>query len=463
MWKALGLKWNPPVNSIGYLPGLYHRDYDPELENNEFNGEITKGILHPEFLQNNKGAEPLLAFWKSSKSRLWMLHPELYKAAGHKHHWGSNLSAWVVRPIFEYMHIRRTIRTPLKLPDGTMTYPGIDLFPPTIIVEEHTFDPQLCKSVQAEGFDLSKRLFKPNNDNGAIPNNVFAAASSQAIEGSGAEATLNFGIHRRGVLTTFDWRNTGILDPENSRVPGSKKDTELRAQALVDNNEPKTKPEIEKMQQNETAKHNVIVGVDNGQRLIARDPNGDFTWLYNMTSKDGAALAPSNRAATLRWVCHENPILTRTLELLYDRVTDNKRGVLIYVDIPWVQTVTVNVIRVAGFDCRTIPPENNQAFKDQNIHEWNDPYSSAQVFVANINTMSVGVNMHHCCFTGIFINWHLNMKTNWQCCGRLIRIGQKEKVEWIFLKMKTLYHDNFERLAVSKWAPQRSAEIELPK
>ncbi|KAM0360436.1 hypothetical protein ACHAP4_002513 [Fusarium culmorum] len=54
------------------------------------------------------------------------------------------------------------------------------------------------------------------------------------------------------------------------------------------------------------------------------------------------------------------------------------------------------------------------------------------------------------------------MKTNWQCYGRLIRIGQQHKVEWIFLKIKNSCHDNIERLAISKWAPQLLAEINLP-
>ncbi|UZP45203.1 hypothetical protein NXS19_013015 [Fusarium pseudograminearum] len=202
MWKALGIQWNPAIGRIGYLPGLYHEDYDPLIENNEIRGQITKGILHPDFLANNKGAEALLPFWQNEKSRLWMLHPEIYKAAGMKHHWGSNLAAWVIRPIFEYMYIRRTMRTPLRLPDGSMTYPGIDLLPPTIVVEEHTFGKQLRRQVLSEGFDLAKRLFKPANDDGAIPENTMAMAS-QAIEGTSSEATLNFGVHRQGVLTTF--------------------------------------------------------------------------------------------------------------------------------------------------------------------------------------------------------------------------------------------------------------------
>ncbi|KAF9784127.1 hypothetical protein IL306_008459 [Fusarium sp. DS 682] len=46
--------------------------------------------------------------------------------------------------------------------------------------------------------------------------------------------------------------------------------------------------------------------------------------------------------------------------------------------------------------------------------------------------------------------------------GRLVRIGQGEQVEWVFIKVKDSYHDNIERLAISKWAPQLSAEIGLP-
>ena len=36
-----------------------------------------------------------------------------------------------------------------------------------------------------------------------------------------------------------------------------------------------------------------------------------------------------------------------------------------------------------------------------------------------ITTMTVGVNMHNCCHTGIFMDWHFNMRANWHYCSQL--------------------------------------------
>ncbi|CAF3600281.1 unnamed protein product [Fusarium graminearum] len=461
MWRALDVDWKPKIGPIGYLPGLYNAQYDPEKENNEFNGMITKGIFHPSFTALDPAVGKLMEAWKEDGSRLWYLHPDLYRAAGSSHYWGSNLSSWVVRPIFQEMHIRRTMRTPLTLPNGEITYPGIDLLPPVISIQEYRFGPRLAMVVREEGFFLASRLFQQPNDDGTIPDSV-QAASSQSIEGASAEATLNFGVHRTGILQTFDWRNSVLLSPENDMIRGSKKAIELRVQAMVDPNQPQTKAELERMKKKEAEESPVVVGVDHVQHLVANDPNGGLTWLYNMTRKDENTLAPSDRASMLRWVCAESPLMIRMVELLFLHVNQEKKRVLIYVDTPWIQTVVVNVITVAGFNVLTTRPSTKQSDKDQALQDWNDAYSGAQVFVANINTMSVGVNMHYCCHTGIFISWHINMKINLQCCGRLIRIGQKHQVTWTFLKIADSYHDNIERLAVSKWAPQLSAEIDLP-
>ncbi|CAG1993022.1 unnamed protein product [Fusarium graminearum] len=385
-------------------------DYDPEKENNEFNGMITKGIFHPSFTALDPAVGKLMEAWKEDGSRLWYLHPDLYRAAGSSHHWGSNLSSWVVRPIFQEMHIRRTMRTPLTLPNGEITYPGIDLLPPVISIQEYRFGPKLAMAVREEGFFLASRLFQQPNDDGTIPDSV-QAASSQSIEGASAEATLNFGVHRTGILQTFDWRNSVLLSPQNDMIRGSKKAIELRVQAMIDPNQPQTKAELERMKKKEAEESPVVVGVDHVQHLVANDPNGGLTWLYNMTRKDENTLAPSDRASMLRWVCAESPLIIRIVELLFLHVNQEKKHVLIYIDTPWIQTVVVNVITVAGFNVLTTRPSTKQSDKDQALQDWNDAYSGAQVFVANINT---------------------------------------------------IYHDNIERLAVSKWAPQLSAEIDLP-
>ncbi|KAH6997294.1 hypothetical protein EDB80DRAFT_727551 [Ilyonectria destructans] len=70
--------------------------------------------------------------------------------------------------------------------------------------------------------------------------------------------------------------------------------------------------------------------------------------------------------------------------------------------------------------------------------------------------------MHMCCSKGVFVCWHLNGDIMHQGCARLIRIGQDETVEWVLLKVRNSYHDNLERMCVTKWAVQLSAEIALP-
>ncbi|KAM0229469.1 hypothetical protein ACHAPO_010013 [Fusarium lateritium] len=103
----------------------------------------------------------------------------------------------------------------------------------------------VAKTVQEEGATLSSQLFKPGSREG-IPDSVQAGSSSQAIEGTSQEATLNFGVHRRGVLTAFDWRNSKLLDPNNSRIDGGKFSIQVELKRLMNPTEPMTKSELEK-------------------------------------------------------------------------------------------------------------------------------------------------------------------------------------------------------------------------
>ncbi|KAG9503272.1 hypothetical protein J7337_006115 [Fusarium musae] len=169
----------PDFEKIGYIPGIYHEEYGPYKENNccettvadilsatlhvihhidtsplvplakspgllvemipsSSDSSNTPGIFHPTFIGKSPppGLIKLKELWLEDKSPAWMLHPDIYRAAGQRHHWGSNLPLWVVRPIFKFIHIRRTMRTKLTLPDGTVTYPGVDLLPPDLHFEE---------------------------------------------------------------------------------------------------------------------------------------------------------------------------------------------------------------------------------------------------------------------------------------------------------------------------------------
>ncbi|KAJ4858162.1 hypothetical protein T069G_06429 [Trichoderma breve] len=57
---------------------------------------------------------------------------------------------------------------------------------------------------------------------------------------------------------------------------------------------------------------------------------------------------------------------------------------------------------------------------------------------------------------------HLNAKTILQIHGRLNRLGQKNAVKWHNLKVKNYFHDHEERVLLTKWSRQSSAEASFP-
>lgn len=115
-----------------------------------------------------------------------------------------------------------------------------------------------------------------------------------------------------------------------------------------------------------------------------------------------------------------------------------------------------------GYNTVTIRASDSARDRDKVILDWNDPESDCQVFVANINTLSVGVNLHHCCRIGMFLNWHLSPMTMDQIIGRLVRIGQKHAVMFYLLKTKGTYHDYLKRVNVVKRMVAMSAKTKFP-
>lgn len=116
-----------------------------------------------------------------------------------------------------------------------------------------------------------------------------------------------------------------------------------------------------------------------------------------------------------------------------------------------------------GYETLTVRAEDSTRDRDQVVGICNDPTSTAQVFVADVNILNTGVNMHKCWYTGMFLNWHMGAQNMLQIIGRLMRMGQKGKVHWYLLKNAGSYHDAVERMLVERWLWQLSAESGLPR
>ncbi|KAF5004982.1 hypothetical protein FDECE_8547 [Fusarium decemcellulare] len=149
--------------------------------------------------------------------------------------------------------------------------------------------------------------------------------------GPGAEARDNINAHCKSVLVTFDNRNEGILEPENSLLRGTPSDLQAALGKLREDEGGSAMPKVIKQIDGP------VVGVEHANHLTKGDVNGGFTLLYHMTRRDPDMLAPTDRVAQLRWMAAERPVMVRTLDLLYCYFIEQRKRVLLYVDVPWIQ------------------------------------------------------------------------------------------------------------------------------
>lgn len=95
------------------------------------------------------------------------------------------------------------------------------------------------------------------------------------------------------------------------------------------------------------------------------------------------------------------------------------------------------------------------------ITKFNNANANIDVLVANQRCGSAGLNLHHCCHYGIQVQYPWNFGTAAQSLGRLIRVGQKEEVTWVVLRVNDTAYDHMEHKACVKEAQQLATEFDF--
>ncbi|RSL97586.1 hypothetical protein CEP52_010794 [Fusarium oligoseptatum] len=449
MWNALGgLSWEPTEAELGWLPGLYHQDYDPERENRFGEGRVTRGIFTDEFRQKYPWQVPVLEKKiGSGNCRMWLLSPHLFLLAGRQLQWGSDFASMVVRPIFEVLQLRRTMRTGIMLPNGKMAYPGGENLPMTIYFGELELRKAKSRRTALEkGNSYASRMFV-NRD---IEQEETTTSPQEAVS-SKVEASVNLSVHREALLGTFDERLWNVFHPPSDSEPllrGTRDDV--------------LKAVRHRREGLEVRSGGPVVGLRHVERIISNDTTHGASFYYYLCREDIHSLAPTDRIVMLRWMAGRSPVAAMALYIALKYVRGEGKRIMFYTDTPWIQQWVITFFAVAGFKVTTIRSRDKASHRNRVIRDWNDPSTDCEVFVANINITATGVNMHGACATGAFLCWHLNFQVMQQAMARLNRIGQKEPVDWWLLKIKGSYHDHIERFDWAKWAIQLSAEVGIP-
>ncbi|KAL6912674.1 hypothetical protein FSST1_010434 [Fusarium sambucinum] len=417
MWKAYGIKID---------------------EKTVFQKGTTVGIFHDDFLAEYPDWKPLKDIYEASnrKCRLWIVNPTIFKHAGEMLDWVGDTGHLIVQQIYKDMCIHRTMSTLQELPDGSTHYPGIDIPPITIVVEETQYD-----DLGREDFNI-----RVESVGRAHVRNIFSSQVKEHFAELGLG--FNLGEHRKGVLTAFDWRNDRILYREKPYIHATVDQLELVMKFADDPRAMARAPHL--------------VKAERLYDLIHQDTHGGLSFFFNQAKQDPAIRPPKDRAAYMYWLGYKSPIMTRALDLAWKYAREQKQQVLVYVDDPWIQCMTVGWFRIAGLKTVTVRPDDKSEEKAKVIAGWNDPDSLDEIFVVNVKTMEPEVDVHGRCCKGMFLNWMFSVKSMLQVIGRFSRIDQTKQVTFHLIKLKNSYYDNIERISCTDWAAQLSTEIELP-
>lgn len=319
IWTKVGFSAVNGLADFGDIEGLWKPEYDPSNDNTWEDGTTTKGIFTTQFKQNNpsEGWDQMQAFYQQTGVKIWQLCPPVVQAAGERASWSSSFGQNVVSVILRILSLCRSFYSRLRLPDGSVSYPGADLPPMTISTEELNYDQRYQNRIKEHGQKIASDLF-------ATSRSGIFKLNKGTLAGTRESGLIDFSAYREGILVAHDWRNHKIFHA-----------IEKEPNATRDANVSQLRPHLRR---NIPKRYKVpTVGVKHIEELLSLDKNAGLDYFFALTCLDPDVISPAGRSGWLYWLCATSPILCRCLELAHRYVHLQKERLIIYVDILWIQ------------------------------------------------------------------------------------------------------------------------------
>ncbi|KAL3602835.1 hypothetical protein FPOAC2_07148 [Fusarium poae] len=232
--------------------------------------------------------------------------------------WGVNLGSMVVKPLLQFIYIRRTMKAALALPGNHgVSYPSDGMLPSVIRVEECPFSPDdpdaalVKKLAQTYADSLFSTLGSAN-----LTEYTQAAQSSDMAKDNSQEVNLNFGEHRAGVITAFDPRTVQMLNPAMSAFFGNKSELKRKIVSLADEL-PMTPSRNRHMKKLQSGQEIVGLGVEHIDMLLKKTNIGGLHFMYDCFQLDPALRPLVHRAIFVRWQVYKVPAFIRAFKHRY--------------------------------------------------------------------------------------------------------------------------------------------------
>ncbi|EFX01739.1 snf2 family helicase [Grosmannia clavigera kw1407] len=398
------------VPSIGNAAKrLYEDDFNPETEELEHLGFLAGPGLIAKF----PGMTEVIDAWRADGKRYWQAQSQVLMTRGQNMAWSTEFLTTAVHKALRLIQLRRSMHTPLILPDGSTTTPGDDL--PAFAIRTHVLQHH------NELTDMVQKL----TDN-LLARTRFRRSRRRRADG---EATAK--------------KPTAILD--------------RRAAALVAFNACAAY-----MVQNRRG-NKAILGVPDMEELRQAGPAGALsTIMYETNTGAAAMMMPTGRAEMATFAMRFSPVLAKVVQLAIEAVQAKER-ILIMVDQIWAQEVIAQTLTELGLDVESVRASHKPTERRLAVGRFNDPTAEVSAYVTSMNLSSFGLNLQKCCSRGVLAQFSYSFNTFEQCLGRLVRIGQNSNVTWSILKQDASYSCLQEERLYEKWAKQLLAALTLPE
>ncbi|KAF4944516.1 hypothetical protein FGADI_12634 [Fusarium gaditjirri] len=267
---------------------------------------------------------------------------------------------------------------------------------------------------------------------------------------------INPKVSEEALLACFDWRNNSVIKSNEPYFPGSLGNAKSLINRLND-------PTVPKSQIEDHANLDVSAMVE-AYDSVYEDESCGVNLFYQQNILDSGVTELGSRDVKVNWLLHQSPIMTRVLDLAITYCKRNKERLLVYVEDPWIQCLLVGLFVTAGFDIATTRTSDGAVETNRIIREWKNQDSGLEIFVANIHTKVMDVDMQKYCSKALILDWPLEPQRLLRTINHMAkhRLGSKEEAMVHMLKLRWSHHDETERICCTKWAMQLSKDINLP-
>lgn len=180
------------------LAAVYDKDYHP-MRPGGFLADVDFKRASPQVLEF---AEHVAA---TGGLAVWVLNPQWYRRMGMSMGHGVEFGRTVLASVYSVIQRRRSMRTPLELPDGTIDYPGKSVPPTTIVTED-------VAHAGAAGDMVAVISSKVKNYAGGPGTQEPHTQTAAGVGPGPAAARINMAHYRHGALVAFDANNQAVLE-----------------------------------------------------------------------------------------------------------------------------------------------------------------------------------------------------------------------------------------------------------